>query len=99
MQIDLQSAGCVRGCAILPNGEMIFCDYNNGSGAGSNVIHIIDSNSRTIKRTIQSSKYPYGIALNENVLVYCKSGKGIMEVQMNGESEKTLVRLNMPLYS
>ncbi|VDI47693.1 Hypothetical predicted protein, partial [Mytilus galloprovincialis] len=95
MQIDLQSAGCVTGCAILPNGKMMFCDYSNQnlialksngmhefeirldtrafdlayferensiavtSGFGSNVIHIIDPNSRTIKRTIQSSEYPY----------------------------------------
>ncbi|XP_071141797.1 uncharacterized protein [Mytilus edulis] len=29
MQIDLQSGGGVRGCAILPNGKMMFCDYNN----------------------------------------------------------------------
>ncbi|CAG2217288.1 unnamed protein product [Mytilus edulis] len=135
MQIDLQSAGGVRGCAILPNGKMMFCDYinrnlivlkSNGthefeirldtrafdlayferessiavtSGFGSNVIHIIDPNSRTIKRTIQSSEYPFGIALNKTVLVYCKSGKGIMEVQLNGESEKALVQFNMPPFS
>ncbi|CAG2201285.1 unnamed protein product [Mytilus edulis] len=135
MQIDLQSAGDVRGCAILPNGKMMFCDYNNRnliglksngthefeirldtrafdlayferensiavtSGFGSNVIHIIDPNSRTIKRTIQSSEYPYGIALNKTVLVCCKLGKGIMEVQLNGASEKALVNFNMPSYS
>ncbi|CAG2201286.1 unnamed protein product [Mytilus edulis] len=135
MQIDLQSAGSVRGCAILPNGKMMFCDYNNRnlivlksngthefeirldtcafdlayferensiavtSGYGSKVIQIIDPNSRTIKRTIQSSEYPYGIALNKNALVYCKSGKGIMEVQLNGESEKALVQFNMPPFS
>ncbi|CAC5374902.1 unnamed protein product [Mytilus coruscus] len=29
MQIDLKSAACVRGCIILPNGKMMFCDYNN----------------------------------------------------------------------
>ncbi|XP_071141793.1 uncharacterized protein [Mytilus edulis] len=135
MQIDLKSTGSVRGCAILPNGKMMFCDYTKGnviglksndmhefeirlntgacdlayferensiavtSGYGSNVIHIIDANSRTIKRTIQSSEYPYGIALNDNALIYCKSGKGIMEVQWNGESEKALVQFIMPHFS
>ncbi|XP_063405908.1 uncharacterized protein LOC134689869 [Mytilus trossulus] len=136
MLIDLQSAGCVRHVsAILPNGKMMFCDYNNGnliglksngthefeiqldtlaidlayferensiavtSGNGSNAIHIIDPISRTIKRTIQSSEYPFGIAMNKNVLVYCKSGKGIMEVQLNGASEKALLCFSMPPYS
>ncbi|XP_071141805.1 uncharacterized protein [Mytilus edulis] len=69
------------------------------SGYGSNVIHIIDPNGRTIKRTIQSSEYSYGIALNKTVLVYCKLGKGIMEVQLNGASEKALVSFSMPSYS
>ncbi|XP_071141680.1 uncharacterized protein [Mytilus edulis] len=135
MQIDLQSAGDVTGCAILPKDKIIFCDYNNRnlivlksksklefkirldtrafdlayferessivvtSGYGSKVIHIIDPNSRTIKRTIQSSDTSYGIALNKTVLVYCKADKGIMEVQWNGESEKALVQFNMPHYS
>ncbi|CAG2191500.1 TRIM2_3 [Mytilus edulis] len=136
MQIDLQSAGNVRGCAILPNGKMMFCDYDNQNliGLKSNgthefeirldtrafdmayiegentiavtsgdmgqiVIHIIDPNSRTIKRTIQTNEFPYGITLNKTVLVYCKSGKGIMEVQLNGESEKALVQFSMPPYS
>ncbi|XP_071141798.1 uncharacterized protein [Mytilus edulis] len=136
MQINLQSAGRVTGCEILPNGKMMFCDYSKGklimlksngmhefeirldtpvfdltyferensiavtSGFGSNVIHIIDHpNSRTIKRTIQSSYTPFGIALNKTVLVYCKSGKGIMEVQLNGASEKALVQFKMPPYS
>ncbi|XP_063407132.1 uncharacterized protein LOC134690901 [Mytilus trossulus] len=135
MQIDLQSAGGVTGCAILPNGKMMFCDYNNRnlialksngmhefnirldirafdltyferensiavtSGFNSNVIHIIDPNSRTIKRTIQSSVNPYGITLNKTVLVYCKLGKGIMEVQLNGESEKALVSFSVSHYS
>ncbi|CAG2195524.1 unnamed protein product [Mytilus edulis] len=135
MQIDLQSTGSVRGCAILPNGKMMFCDYNKGnlivlksngmhefeirldtcafdlayferessiavtSGFGSNVIHIIDPNSRTIKRTIKSRDTQFGIALNKTVLVCCKSGKGIMEVQLNGESEKALVSFSMPPFS
>ncbi|VDI47694.1 Hypothetical predicted protein [Mytilus galloprovincialis] len=63
------------------------------------LFHIIDPNSRTIKRTIKSSDTPYGIALNKTVLVYCKSGKGIMEVQLNGESEKALVSFSMPHFS
>ncbi|XP_071141801.1 tripartite motif-containing protein 2-like [Mytilus edulis] len=135
MQINLQSAGDVRGCAILPNGKMMFCDNNNRnliglksngthefeigldtrafdlayferenyiavtSGYLGNMIYIIDPNSRTIKRTIQSSEHPYGIATNKNVLVYCKSGKGIMEVQLNGASEKPLVQFRMPSHS
>ncbi|XP_071141804.1 uncharacterized protein [Mytilus edulis] len=132
MRIDLQSAGVVTGCAILPNGKMMFCDSNlivlksNGmhefgiqldtrpfdlayferensiavtSGGGSNVIHIIDPNSRRIKKTIKVRDAQYGIALNKTVLVYCKLGKGIMEVQLNGESEKALVQFKMPPYS
>ncbi|XP_071141796.1 uncharacterized protein [Mytilus edulis] len=69
------------------------------SGAGSKVIHIIDPNSRTIKRTIKVRDTQYGIALNKTVLVYCKLGKGIIEVQLNGESEKALVSFSMPHYS
>ncbi|XP_071141799.1 uncharacterized protein [Mytilus edulis] len=135
MQINLKSAGDVRGCAILPNGKMMFCYWSNRhliglksngthefairldtcafdlayferensvavtSGYGSNVIHIIDPNSRKIKRTVKTSSVPYGIALNKNVLVYCTSGKGIMEVQLNGASEKALVSFSMPSYS
>ncbi|CAG2237992.1 unnamed protein product [Mytilus edulis] len=135
MQIDLQSAGGVRGCAILPNGKMMFCDYNKGnlivlksngmhefeiplgtrafdlayferensiavtSGYGKTAIHIIDLNSRTIKRTIQRRLTPFGIALNKTVLVYCEAGLGIIEMQLNSESEKTLVYLDMPSFS
>ncbi|VDI04911.1 Hypothetical predicted protein, partial [Mytilus galloprovincialis] len=29
MEINLKSSGNVRGCAILPNGQMMFCDYDN----------------------------------------------------------------------
>ncbi|XP_071141809.1 uncharacterized protein [Mytilus edulis] len=136
MEINLKSAGGVfTGCAILPNGKMMFGDSDNQnlivlkrngmpefeiplgtrafdlayferegsiavtSGFVSNVIHIIDLNSRTIKRTIKSSDTPYGIALKKTVLVCCKSGKGIMEVQLNGESEKALVSFRMPHFS
>ncbi|XP_071141673.1 tripartite motif-containing protein 2-like [Mytilus edulis] len=134
MEINLKSSGNVRGCAILPNGQMLFSDnegiktialkdncshdldialntaafdmaYIEGehtiavtTGYSGKSIHIINVN-RTRKRSIKTSANPYGIALKKNTLVYCKEGKGIMEVQLNGESEKTLVCLDMPSFS
>ncbi|XP_071141806.1 uncharacterized protein [Mytilus edulis] len=138
MEINLKSSGDVRGCAILPNGLMMFCEYynqmffglnSNGtdefeirldttafdmayiegkhtiavtSGYTGNRIHIINLNSRRRTRSIKTNAFTYGITLNKNVLVFCKSGKGKMEVpfnMFNGVSEKTLVQLNMPHYS
>lgn len=65
----------------------------------SKVIDITDLNSRKIKRSIKTSSYIYGITSLKNTLVYCKGGTGILEMEMNDESEKTLVNLNMPQYS
>ncbi|VDI47695.1 Hypothetical predicted protein [Mytilus galloprovincialis] len=52
-----------------------------------------------VKRIIYANEDSYGITVNKNTLVYCKEGKGIMEVQLNGESDKALVCLDMPSFS
>ncbi|XP_071141807.1 E3 ubiquitin-protein ligase TRIM71-like [Mytilus edulis] len=65
------------------------------SGFYGEGIHLINLYNRRTKRCIRTSN-SYGIALNKNALVYCKSGTGIMEVQNLGESEKALVQFKMP---
>ncbi|XP_063405907.1 E3 ubiquitin-protein ligase TRIM45-like [Mytilus trossulus] len=135
LQINLKPAGFIKGCAILQNGKMMLCDYNNGNLFGSKSngthefdirldtcafdfayfeklnavsvtdgfygdgIHFINPSSRRIKRSIRTSGDSYGIAVNGNALVYCKSGTGIMEIKWDGKSEKALVQFNMPHYS
>ncbi|XP_071141808.1 tripartite motif-containing protein 2-like [Mytilus edulis] len=69
------------------------------SGYGKKVIHIIDLKSKKMKRSIKTSANPFGITLNKNAIVYCKIDNGIMKIQLNSESEKTIVSLDMSAYS
>ncbi|XP_063405909.1 E3 ubiquitin-protein ligase TRIM71-like [Mytilus trossulus] len=106
MKISLQSK-VIRGCAILPNGKMMFCFEDvkkivafNSNGTNDfeinldiqpfdlayieadntvavtsgafveRIIHIIDLNSKSIKKSIKSTLFPYyGIALRQNAIV------------------------------
>ncbi|CAC5374904.1 unnamed protein product [Mytilus coruscus] len=135
MEINLQS-GLIRGCALLPNGKMMFCFNDvkeivalnsNGtydfeiklhiqpcdmayieaehavvvtSGNSSEMVnHIIDLTNRSINKSMKVTSRSYGIAIRNNAIVYCEQGTGIIEMQLNDKSKKTLVSSRMASFS
>jgi hypothetical protein len=79
-------------CSMLYLVDVTYLDDRTVAVSGDNCIEIINLDTKTTERRINTGQYCYGITYHNGVLLWCEQQRGIQMMKLSGDRITTLVK-------